>query len=106
MCDDWMTGVQLPLTFEQFHHLPRNSAYKYEYFDGSALLSPRPKYYHALLDLDPPPDLDGAAPEAVLRPLTDSDWDALAPVFAGAFRALPPFGQLEDEPRVKAARQC
>ena len=53
MCDEWMDGLQLPLTIEQFHRLPRNPAFKYEYLDGTAYLSPRPKYFHAMLDLAP-----------------------------------------------------
>src|SRR2546423_464085 len=32
MCDDWMPVIRLPLTLDQFHQLPRNPAYKYEYF--------------------------------------------------------------------------
>src|SRR5438128_4136888 len=52
-CDDWMPHIQLPLTIEQFRQLPRNAAYKYEYLNETARLSPRPRHYHALLDLRP-----------------------------------------------------
>ena len=31
MCDDWMPTIELPITIEQFHQLPRNRACKYEY---------------------------------------------------------------------------
>src|SRR5438093_552326 len=106
MCDDWMTGLRLPLTFEQFHQLPRNPAYKYEFFDGTACLSPRPKYYHAVLEFEPPPALEKADTEVLVRPLAETDWEKLAPVFTGAFRGLPPFNHLEDEPRAAAARKC
>ena len=47
MQDEWFRGLELPLTWEQFHELPRNAAYKYEYFEHRAWLSPRPKFYHA-----------------------------------------------------------
>ena len=51
MIDDWFSAIELPLTWQQFWQLPQNPAYKYEYFDGHAWLSPRPKSYHAVLDL-------------------------------------------------------
>ena len=52
MCDEWMPTIKLPLTPDQFHQLPRNPAYKYEYLDSQTYLSPRPRHYHALLDLE------------------------------------------------------
>ena len=51
MIDDWFSAIKLPLTWQQFWQLPRNPAYKYEYFDGHAWLSPWPKSHHAVLDL-------------------------------------------------------
>jgi GNAT superfamily N-acetyltransferase len=106
MCDEWMDGLQLPLTIEQFHRLPRNPAFRYEYFDGAAHLSPRPKYFHAVLDLPPlaGKPLPNAAPLA-LRPVREGDWEALVPLFAAAFRGVVPFGTLEDGPRRDAARK-
>jgi GNAT superfamily N-acetyltransferase len=104
MCDEWMDGQQLPLTIEQFHRLPRNAAYKYEYLHGTVFLSPRPKFFHALLDLTPlaTRPLDGAA-STVLRPLRPDDWEGLVPLFGAAFRGVVPFGGLEDGPRREAA---
>ena len=51
MIHDWFSAIELPLTKRQFRQLPQNPAYKYEYFDGRAWLSPRPKNYHAVLNL-------------------------------------------------------
>ena len=51
MIDDWFSAIELPLNMRQFRQLPQNPAYKYEYFDGHAWLSPRPKSCHAILDL-------------------------------------------------------
>src|SRR5262245_18524120 len=51
MCDEWMPVLQLPLTIEQYHQLPRNPSYKYEYIQGKACLTPRARHYHALLDV-------------------------------------------------------
>ncbi len=101
-----MDGLQLPLTAEQFHRLPRNAAYKYEFLDGHAYLSPRPKFFHALLDLAPfaGQALSGAA-SAVLRPVRTDDWEGLVPLFSGAFRGVVPFGCLDDGPRREAARK-
>jgi hypothetical protein len=53
MADDHFRQIELHLPFKEFLRIPRNSAYKYEYFDGRAVLSPRPKCYHAVLDLKP-----------------------------------------------------
>src|SRR5690242_3037494 len=53
MIDRWFSEIELPLTFEQFKTLPTNPAYKYEYFDAKAWLSPRPKSCHVLLNLEP-----------------------------------------------------
>jgi GNAT superfamily N-acetyltransferase len=108
MSDRWMSPLHLPLTFEQFRRLPRNPAYKYEYFDGTAWIGPRPRYYHALLDLGPlaAAPLPGADPAAVLRPVREGDWEGLVPVFAAAFRGQQPFGGLDDAARHEAARKA
>ncbi|HEV3256542.1 MAG TPA: GNAT family N-acetyltransferase [Gemmataceae bacterium] len=102
MCDQWMPMIKLPLTRDQFRQLPRNPAYKYEYLSEQTYLSPRPRHYHALLDLRPI-----AAPvDPPVRPLRAQDWDDLLPIFAGAFRTTQPFGSLDDETRHQAARQA
>ncbi len=102
MCDEWMPSFRLPLTREQYAQLPRNAGYKYELIDGEVCLSPRPKHYHALLDLEPL-ERDAKVP---LRPLCDGDWEELVSVFAGAFRHIQPFGSLDDATRLAAACAC
>ncbi len=108
MCDDWFALIKLPLTIEQFHRLPRNSAYKYEYLKGEAWLTPRPKHYHALLPLEPLPEsTEVDAQETIaIRRLEAADWDHLSAVFAAAFHRVQPFGSLDDATRAAAARQC
>lgn len=32
MQDKWFRCIELPISRDQFHQLPRNAAYKYEYF--------------------------------------------------------------------------
>jgi hypothetical protein len=104
MCDEWMRGLQLALTVEQFRQLPRNGAFRYEYLDGVAYITPRPKHYHALLDLKP---TEAHAVEDVsLRPVRPDDWAALVPLFADAFGGTEPFAALDADTRRQAAEQC
>ena len=106
MCDEWMPFVKVPMTMEQYHQLPRHGAYKFEYLNGEAWLTPRPRYYHALLDLTPLATtlLPQADPRTVLRPVRPSDWDEqLPPVFAAAFRDQQPFSGVEQDRRKEAA---
>jgi GNAT superfamily N-acetyltransferase len=102
MCDEWMPTLRLPLTPEQFRELPRNSAYRYDYVDGCAVLSPQGRYYHALLELRPG---DESAPVPV-RPVEVADLPNLATLFAAAFAFQQPFGSLDDATRLQAARAC
>jgi GNAT superfamily N-acetyltransferase len=97
-----MKVVRVRMSLRQFHRLPRSPAYKYEYFDGRAVLTPRPKLYHALLDLRtfPPPPVDDAATP---RPVRADDWDVMADLFSAAFRDRPPLLGLDDDARRQAA---
>src|SRR5262245_30423804 len=108
MSDRWMPVIKLALSWEQFLQLPRNGAYKYEYIDGQAYLSPRPKHYHALLDLrgfaeNPLPD---AGEPVTLRRASVEDFSELVPLFAASFQRIQPFGSLDDDARKEAARQA
>lgn len=107
MCDEWMPRLELPISYEMFQQLPRNAAYKYEYFHERAWLNPRPRYYHALLDLStwaerPLEDVSG---KAKLRAVRASDWEGLAPLFSAAFERQQPFCGLDDERALAAARK-
>jgi GNAT superfamily N-acetyltransferase len=107
MCDDWMPAIELPLTPAQFRQLPRNPAYKYEYLKDRAYLSPRPKHYHALLDL-----AGLSAEEEVLenrvsiRPLAQQDWPGLECPFRAALSRAQPFAGLSDIKLEDATRTC
>jgi GNAT superfamily N-acetyltransferase len=110
MIDDWFSVIKLPLSWRQFLRLPENPAYKYEYFDKAAWLSPRPKFYHARLDLR------GREPElrdevdarggVTFRRFSDRVWPLLSRPFAGSFSRVQPFGSLGDRRRLGAARDC
>ena len=108
MCDEWMPFVKVPMALEHFHQLPRHAAYKYEYVNGEAWLTPRPRYYHAILDLHPLADtpLPQADPRAVLRPVRLADWEETLPVvFAAAFCNQQPFSAVpKEQARDAAAR--
>ncbi len=108
MIDNWFDAVRLPISFKQFLALPTNPAYKYEYFANYALLTPRPKSYHASLDLALAEVPEGIEEEEgmTLRPLREDDWDHLAPVFSFAFHRVQPFASLDDKRRLEAARAC
>lgn len=102
MCDDWMPVVRLPLSWQQFHQLPQNSAYKYEYFEKQAVLSPRPRHFHARLHLRSLP----ADPRVLVRPIDRADFSVLSRVFAAAFHRVQPFGSLEENARLLAGAEC
>src|SRR4051794_2453951 len=97
-----MRMVRIRMSIKEFHQLPRHAAYKYEYLDGEAWLSPRPKTYHALLDLrrQEPPVETG---RVTTRHASAGDWDDLSALFSAAFCDRPPFLGLDDRKRRAAA---
>jgi GNAT superfamily N-acetyltransferase len=103
MCDLWMPTIRLPLTLEEFRQLPRNAAYKYEFLAGQVFLSPRPRHYHAVLDLRRQA-LTGAVD---IRLLGVDELMDLVPLFLAAFRHIQPYGSIADEAtRLEAAREA
>ena len=108
MSENFFRLIKLPLSLSEFHRLPRNAAYKYEFIGGEAWLTPRPKWFHAVLDLEPvrPPSVVDARQPITLRRLAADDWDDLVSLFAASFRTIQPYGSLDDEGRREAARQA
>src|SRR5947209_2280484 len=98
-----MRLVKIRITRREFHQLPRHPAYKYEYIDGQTWLTPRPRTYHARLDLQAPPN-PTAEDGVTTRPAMAADWDDLGKLFSAAFRDRPPFLGLDDRKRRSAAR--
>lgn len=105
MCDEWMPVIRVPMAFETFERLPQNAAYKYEYWDGQAVLSPRPKTFHARLDCSREISRDDQATDEHLELIlaTSADREHLADVFCGAFSRTQPFASLTDAERRVAA---
>jgi ribosomal protein S18 acetylase RimI-like enzyme len=108
MCDEWLSGLKLPLTAAQFQQLPRNPAFKYEYLNGRAYLTPRPRHYHAVLELKPTPSAppEGAGAGIEIRCVTAADFPALEVLFTAAFHRVQPFSGLDDKILAEAAHQC
>jgi hypothetical protein len=101
MCDHWMPTIKLPMTLEQFRALPRHSAYRYEWLEGNAWLTPQAKHFHAMLDLRPmevPADVK-------LRPAIASDFTDMIPLFAATFARIQPYGSLDEVTRRQAAEE-
>jgi hypothetical protein len=106
MSAEFFHSIKLPLSVEQYRQLPRNAAYKYELIEGETWLTPRPRWYHAVLDLWTFDTATSAEEGVALRPLAPLDWDAVPVLFAAAFRTIPPFGSLNEDARLEAARHC
>jgi GNAT superfamily N-acetyltransferase len=105
MCDEWMPCLELHLSPRQFRELPRQAAYSYSYYDGVAWLSPRPRFYHALLDLKNLPAPPSPVGFFEVRPLVREDWEVLPSVFSAAFAGQLPFSGIDDDTRLRASRQ-
>src|SRR5262249_21947055 len=104
MLHDWYRAVRLPIGLEEFQRLPRHPAFQYEYADGAALLSPRPRTLNALLTLRPhviPP-----AETLTFRPVEPGDWAVFPGLFAAAFRHVQPFAGLTDADCHQASVEC
>jgi hypothetical protein len=95
--------IELGISLDEFHRLPRNPAYKYEYFEGRAVLSPRPKYHNAVLDLSAFA-ADGAGPAVTVQPLRKREIPKLAPLFRAAFERVQPIASLDEREALQAAR--
>lgn len=109
MLGDWFRTMELPITFSEFERLPRNPAYKYEYFDDRAVLTPRPHYQRAVLELSPsvtPPPASTRLSGVTIRPLARGDWTSLPELLAAAFDTVPPLVTLDTQRRLDVAREC
>jgi hypothetical protein len=102
MLDDWFRTLHVPMTIDQFHQLPRNPAYKYEYMNDQAWITPRPRTFNAMLDLRPQP-IPALCHNGIIRSLKEDDWTAMPRLFAAAFERVPPFSGLNSHDRLQAA---
>jgi GNAT superfamily N-acetyltransferase len=102
MCDEWMPTISLPISEEHYRLLPRNAAYAYSYRDGHGWLTPRPKHFHALLELRSRSSKAGFG----VRQIHREDFCLLPALFSLAFQGVQPFSSLDDVVRLTAARQA
>lgn len=110
MRDEWFPHIAFPIPWKQFHELPKSPVYKWEYWDGQAHLTARPKAYSCVLHLTPKvvSDTLSFARDEVFRfrPIAEGDWEQLPHVFSAAFSHVPPFCGMEDDASLSAAGAC
>lgn len=103
--DDHFQRVELKITIDEFHRLPRNPAYKFEYFDGHAVLTPRPKSFTCVLDL-PATSLPEPVWPVEVRPLPLTSAEQLGKLYSWSVRSTQPFASLSDDDASAAAQEC
>lgn len=109
MLEQWFRSLHVAMTPEQFDELPRHSAYHYEYTDGRAWISPKPRMFNGLLELasrSPRRSDEVENSQLSFRPMQPDDWQRFPKLFASAFENVPPFCALSEKERVHAASQC
>ena len=93
--DEHFRRIEFPLSIDEFHQLPRNAAYKYEYFDDKAVLTPRPKYFLCTLDLATANVEADSDCEVV--PVSLAEAATLESLFVMGLRNTQPFASLTPE---------
>jgi len=110
MRDEWFPYIVFPISWEQFHQLPKNPIDKWEYWDGKAHLTARPKPYHCLLTLHSAAVVEsvdvGFDETITIRKLREDDWKRLSSIFVAAFGQIPPFCGMEEAVAQSAAESC
>ena len=93
--------MRFRMGLHRWHYLPRHPAYKYEYLNGKAWITPRPRSVDSLLDfanwrgVRPLSEDDRLSRETIrIRPMTDDDWEPLREIFYLAFQNEEPFKSL------------
>ena len=109
--------IRFAAPVEVYHQLPEHPGWKWEYFGGEVVASPRPKSMQCVKtfgDGDPadavPPDLRDAETSrgdpVLTRPLEDGDWEVLPSLLNRAFARTVPFAQLTGERSAEVAAEC
>jgi GNAT superfamily N-acetyltransferase len=114
MLEQWYRQIRLRIPFEEWQQLPPLADYKNEYYEGTAVWSPRPKWQNAVLDLASPLVVESEAAFATdgfkksirIRSIVDADWEKLPSVMAAAFHRIPPFRALNDRDQLQATHDC
>jgi GNAT superfamily N-acetyltransferase len=109
MIGDWFRTIELPMAFSDFERLPRNPTYKYEFFGGRAVLTPRPRYQRAVLELPAsraPTSAANRLSGVTIRRLAPGHWASLPELLSAAFEGVPPLVTLDTDRRLDVAREC
>ncbi|MGN6369192.1 MAG: GNAT family N-acetyltransferase [Phycisphaerae bacterium] len=105
---DWMRMIEMPMGIEDWRRLPRNAAYKYEYIEGQAQISPEPVSFDVVLRFErfrPVVARDLRRSDVRVRRLEDRDWEALPGLMARAFVGVAPFATLSGEELEAVAKE-
>lgn len=105
--------MRFRMSLLRWHYLPRHPAYRYEYMDGKAWITPRPRSVDSVLDFanwrGPRPLSESSRPsrETIrIRLMTDDDWVPLTDAFYSAFKAEEPFKSLSRRRAKLMAQRC
>ena len=102
--DEHYRRIELNISMDELLRLPRNAAYKYEYYGGRAVLTPRPKLFSCVRDLSPV--VSEPLEPVEVRPLPRGDMPGLADLFHWAMLRTQPFESLDKDAARKAADGC
>jgi GNAT superfamily N-acetyltransferase len=107
MGDNWMTPRRIHLGASELEQLPRHPNWRYESLPGGemALLVPKPRFGHALLDLEKWRP-SGGLKDVGFRTWEVQDPEDLAGLFSLSFEAFEPLAGLSRKDRGLAAREA
>ncbi|MEZ6122313.1 MAG: GNAT family N-acetyltransferase [Planctomycetaceae bacterium] len=92
--------IELPISQEDFRRLPQHPGYRYDYFNGTVVITPASSEHHAVLQLDSVQSdhVRNRNPiELTIQPLTSAGFDELADLFAASAGSLPAFHGLSGD---------
>ncbi|MFH5804788.1 hypothetical protein, partial [Alienimonas sp. DA493] len=109
--------IRFAAPIEVYHSLPHHPGWKWEYFGGEVVATPRPKSCSCVKTFGPgdpaadlPPDLRDAETHdgggVATRPVTDADWEGLPGLLDRAFCRTAPFAQMAEERSFEVAQEC
>lgn len=106
MLNDWYREIDLNVSWETFHQLPRHPDYRYEYIQGRMRISARPLPVHCTLELE---SFASSLPREnsrrywSVRTLHPGDGPHLGVPFAAALGMSAPLRHLDRKDQLRAA---
>ena len=108
MRTEWMRMTEMMMGIEDWRRLPRNAAYKYEYVEGKAQITPEPVCFDVVLKFKRfRSDVARGQWRSDLRVrrMVDRDSEALPGLMARAFVGVSPFATLSGEELEAVAKE-